>query len=105
MSGSRPIDGTRFEAKPIRQNPFSHGYRAIRHKRLTLRISHASGLKAWRIWLQTVVEEEDDRIQESPRQGLRPAAYHADLVDVAGREVEGDRRVGEAGRDGVQGFP
>ena len=49
------------------------------------------------IWLQIAVEEEYDQIQESPRQGLRPEAGHADLVDVARRKVEGDRRVGEVG--------
>ena len=29
-SGLAPIDGTTFEAKPLRQNPFSHGYRVIK---------------------------------------------------------------------------
>ena len=45
-----PIGNTRFEAKRLWQNPFSHGYRAIRHnKGLTPRVSHAFGVKAWRI--------------------------------------------------------
>ena len=45
-SGLREIDRTPFEAKRLLQNPFSHGYRAIRHnKGLTLRISHAFGRK------------------------------------------------------------
>ena len=32
LSGLAPIDGTRFEAKPLWQNPFSYGYRANKHK-------------------------------------------------------------------------
>ena len=30
VSGLTPIGGTTFEAKPLRQNPFSHGYRVIK---------------------------------------------------------------------------
>ena len=50
-SGLPPTGRTRFEAKRPRHNSFSHGYKAIKHnKQLTRRISHAFGLKAWRIY-------------------------------------------------------
>ena len=80
-SGLREIESTRFEAKRPWQNPFSHGYRAIKHnKGLTPRISHASGLKAWRIAKQkasTTTMAISDR-KRNYQQQIRPSLINDD---------------------------